>query len=212
MKDHSRLLHLPTTSCILALGVIGSMFAPVVYFDRLLWLLLQLFLMGGLASNYFDEIQGRPWHTSMPTNHLWIIGTMSSFAAIIIGIYIMAMVSGWFWIFTGLWEFFTLTYNLELFEGRLHNTTCTALSWGSICLGSYFIQATTITPLILAISCITGCIAAQGRNLYETAKPFYKDKHPASSAAHRHAWAQLKTLIVFLDLNALMMLILRLMI
>lgn len=209
LKDHFRLLHLPTTSCILAFGVIGSTFAPVIYLDRLLWILLKLFLIGGIAANYFDEIQGRPWHTVITKKHLWIIGVVSSFAAILVGIHLMSAVSWWFWIFIVIWGFFTFTYNLELFNGRFHNTTCIALSWGSICLGSYFIQSITVTPFILVVSFIAGCIAGQGRNLYETAKPFYKDKNPSSSATSRHAWTILKVLIVFIDIYAMMMLVWR---
>ena len=210
LKDYFRLLHLPTTSCILALGVIGSTCAPVSYLDRLLCVLLILCLIGGIAANYFDETQGRPWRTAIPKKHLWIIGTVSSFAAILIGIYLMLTVSWWFWIFIVLWEFLTLTYDLELFNGRFHNTTCIALSWGAICLGSYFIQSITVTPLILVVSFIAGCIAGQGRNLYEKAKSFYKDKNPSSSVTSRHAWTLLKALIVFIDIDAIMMLVWRL--
>jgi hypothetical protein len=210
LKDHFRLLHLPTTSCILALGVIGSTFASVIYLDKLLWVLLILFLIGGISANYFDEIQGRPWHTAIPEKHLWIIGAVSSFAAILIGIHIMLTVLWWFWMFIVLWGFFTLTYDLELFNGRFHNSICIALSWGSICLGSYVIQSVMVTPLILVVSFIAGCIAWQGRNLYEKAKPFYKDKSHSSTTTNRQAWTLLKALIVFLDIDAIITLVWRL--
>ena len=209
-KEYLTLLHLPTTSCILAFGVIGSAFAPVIHLDRLLWILVLLFLIGGVAANYFDEIRGRPWHTTMPEKHLWIIGIMSSFAAVLVSIHIMLTFSAWFWIFIVLWGFFTLTYNLELFHGRFHNTPCIVLSWGSICLGSYFVQSRTITPLMLIVSVIAGFIAGQGRDLYETAKPFSKDKDPSADATDRRAWTLLKALIVIIDVDAIIMLIWRL--
>lgn len=205
-KEYLKLLHLPTTSCILAFGIMGTMFAPVVYFDRFLLNLLQLFLIGGVSANYLDEIQGRPWHTRMPEKHLWIIATTSMLSAVLIGIHIMVTVSYWFGIFIVLWIFFTFTYDLELCNGYFHNTTCIALSWGSTCLGSYFIHNKTITPSILVFSIIAGSIAGQGRNLYERAKIYYKDKNSSASKKSRRAWTLLKTLIVFIDIYALIIL------
>lgn len=210
LREHLRLLHLPTTSCILAFAIIGSMAAPVVYLDRLLWLLLQLFLVGGVAANYFDEIKGRPWHTKMPEPHLWIIGFSALAASSLIGIYLTLTVAWWFWLFVVVWGFFAVAYDLELFNGRLHNTPSLALSWGSVCLGSYYLQSLTITPQILILSLITGCIAGRGRDLYEVAKPVCKDKNPAPNEASRFAWTLLKTQILFIDLLAMIKLMYRL--
>lgn len=186
------------------------MSAPVVYLDRLLWILLQLFLIGGVAANYFDEIQGRPWHTKMPETNLWIIGFSALSASSLIGIYLALTTAWWFLFFVAVWGFFAMAYDLELFNGRFHNTSSLSLSWGSVCLGSYYLQALAITPQILVLSLITGYIAGRGRALYELAKPFCKDKSPSSHEASRLAWRLLKTQILFMDFLAMTMLTYRL--
>ena len=210
LKEYITLLHLPTTSCILAFAIMGSVYAPVINLDRFVWILLQLFLMGGVAANYLDEIQGRPWHTKIPKTHLWIISLFSLIASNLIGIYLSITFAWWFWLFTVVWVFFTIAYDLELFNGRFHNTPSLALSWGSVCLGSYYLQSFTITPKILIVSLINGCLAGYGRNLYEVAKPFCKDKNPFSSEASRFAWTLLKKQILFVDILAVVMLTLKL--
>ena len=207
LEEYLRLLHLPTTSCILAFAVIGGTFAPIVYLDRLLWLLLELFLLGGVAANYFDEIQGRPWHTKILEIRLWIIGFLALFASSMIGIHLTLTVAPWFWVFVTIWAFFSLAYDLELFNGRFHNTRSLAISWGSVCLGSYYLQSLTLTPSALLLSIINGCAAGCGRELYEEAKPFYKDKDPRSLQASKSAWTLLKMQILSIDLYAVAKLI-----
>lgn len=210
MREYLRLLHLPTTSCILAFALIGSTSASVIYLDRLLWLLVQLFLIGGVAANYFDELIGRPWHTTMPRTHLWSIGFVALAASSFIGLYFAVTLSFEFSLFVILWAFITLAYDLELFNGRFHNTPSLALSWGSICLGSYYLQSLVITPRSLLLSTILGCIAGQGRNLYEEAKPYSRDGITSSPESTKFAWTLLKTLIVCIDVIALIMLSYRL--
>lgn len=210
MREYLRLLHLPTTSCILAFALMGSTSAPIIYFDRLLWLLIQLFLSGGIAANYFDELIGRPWHTTMPRIHLWSIGFVALAASSLIGLYFVVTLSFEFAIFVVLWAFFTLAYDLELFNGRFHNTPSLAFSWSSIYLGSYYLQSLTITPSSLLLSAVLGYIAGQGRNLYEEAKPFSKDRITSSPESTKSAWTLLKTLIIFINVIALIMLSYRL--
>lgn len=210
LREYLRLLHLPTTSCILAFAIMGSLLAPVVYLDRLLWILLQLFLVGGVAANYFDEIRGRPWHTTMSETYLWVIGFSSLSASSLIGIYLALTVARWFWLFVVVWGFFAIAYDLELFDGRFHNTPSLALSWGSICFGSYYLQNLTVTPQILILSLITGCVAGHGRGLYEVAKPVCKDKNSSSNETGQIAWTLLKTQILFINILATTLLMYRL--
>ena len=181
------------------------MSAPVVYLDRLLWVLLQLFLVGSVAANYFDEIRGRPWRTKMAETYLWAIGLLALSTSSLIGIYLTLTVAWWFWFFVAVWGFFAVAYGLELFDGRFHNTPFLALSWGSVCLGSYYLQSLTITPQILMVSLIAGCIAGRGRELYEAAKPVYRDKDPSAHEASRSTRI-LKVLILFIDIIAMTML------
>jgi hypothetical protein len=167
-------------------------------------------LIGGIAANYFDELIGRPWHTTMPRIHLWTIGFAALAASSAIGLYFAVTISFVFSLFVILWAFFTLAYDLELFNGRFHNTPTLALSWGSVFLGSYYLQSLVITPYSLLLSTILGYIAGQGRNLYEEAKPFSKDGITSSPDSTKFAWTLLKTLIICIDIIALTMLSYRL--
>jgi hypothetical protein len=210
LNEYFRLLHLPTTSCILAFAIIGSISAPIFYFDRLLLLLLQLFLVGGVSANFFDEIRGRPWHTTIPETHLWLIGISSLLLSNLIGLYLTLKVAWFFWIFSLIWSFFAIAYDLELFNGLFHNTPSLAISWGFVCLGSYYLQSLTITPQIIIISLVNGGIAGYGRELYEVAKPFGKDNDPFSSSESRVAWTLLHRQILIVNIIALTMLTYRL--
>jgi hypothetical protein len=167
-------------------------------------------LVGGVAANFFDEIKGRPWHTKIPETHLWSISIFSLFASNIIGLYLTLITASSFWIFNILWSFFAIVYDLELFNGYFHNTPSLALSWGSIYLGSNYLQSLKISPQILIISFIYGCVAGYGRELYEVGKAFGKDKNPSSSKTSRLAWTLLNRHILLLDIFAFAMLIYRL--
>jgi 4-hydroxybenzoate polyprenyltransferase len=175
-----------------------------------LWLLLQLFLGGGVAANYFDEIQGRPWHTKISETKLWIIGFLSLAASLLIGIYLAWTFAPWFGLFVIVWGFITITYDLELFNGWFHNTSSLAVSWATVCLGSYYLQSLTVTPHILLVSLCTGIIAGQGRDLYQVAKDVVKNKNPHATKTSHFAWADLKTLIAVIDGIAITMLTFRL--
>jgi len=82
------LLHLPTTSCILAFVTLGAVIAPIFNASIFLLTLLYFFLGSGIASNYYDELLDRPWKTTVPSKYLWIIGTISLTLSIVIGIYL----------------------------------------------------------------------------------------------------------------------------
>jgi hypothetical protein len=185
------------------------MFSPNFYVDRFVLQILQIFLVGGVAANYFDEIIGRPWHTEMPERYLWFIGTLTLIASNVIGIYLSLTVSSGYMIFSLIWSFFAVAYDLELFNGMFHNTISLAFCWGSVCLGGYYLQSLKITSQIMCISIISGLIAGKGRILYETSKAFHKDKDLSDSYG-RAAWTLLKRQIIYIDFIALAMLLYRL--
>jgi hypothetical protein len=163
-------------------------------------------MVGGVSANFFDEIQGRPWHTTIPETHLWIIGFSSLFISNLIGLYLTLTVAWFFWFFSLVWSFFAISYDLELFNGFFHNTPSLAMSWGFVCLGSYYLQSLQITPQILILSLVNGCIAGYGRELYEVAKPYGKDNDPFSSSESRLAWTLLQRQILIINIIALTLL------
>ena len=167
-------------------------------------------MMGGVSANFFDEIQGRPWHTTIPKSHLWIVGFLSLGLSNLIGLYLTLNVAGYFWVFSVVWSFFVITYDLELFNGFFHNTPSLALSWGLVCLGSYYLQTQLITPSILIISFVNGFIAGFGRELYEIAKPYSKDNNPFASEESRNASTLLQRQILIINSIAFVLLTYRL--
>ena len=166
--------------------------------------------MGGISANFFDEIKGRPWHTTIPENHLWIVGFISLVLSNLIGLYLTVNIAEFFWFFSIVWSFFTVTYDLELFHGFFHNSPSLALSWGCVCLGSYYLQSLRITPQILIISLVYGSIAGYGRELYELAKPFSKDNDPFASEESRYASSLLQRQILIINMIAIFLLTYRL--
>jgi hypothetical protein len=187
----------------------GGISTQSINIDVLILILLQLFFVGGVAANYFDEIKGRPWHTTIPELHLWTIGLLGLIASIVIGIYLMLTVTVWFGFFIAIWVFFSITYDLELFKGRFHNDFSLALSGGSVYLGSYFLQSSRITIQIIFLSFIISLIARYGRKLYEGAKPLCKDKKQFPNTQEREAWSSLKIHILFIDIIAIAILVYR---
>ena len=169
-------------------------------------------MVGGVSANFLDEIQGRPWHTTIPETHLWIVSFSSLLISNLIGLYLTLNVAPFFWFFSLVWSFFAITYDLELFNGFFHNTPSLALSWGLVCLGSYYLQSLTITPPILIISIVNGCIAGYGRELYEVAKQYSKDNDPLSSEGTRFTWILLQRQIMLINIIALALLTYRLLI
>jgi len=210
LREYLRLLHVPTTSSLLAIALLGSASAPEFHVDRLPGLLLQLFLVGGVAANYFDELVGRPWHTTMPRTHLWAIGVTALAASSGLGLYFAATVALEYALFVALWAFFALAYDLELFHGWFHNTPALAVSWGSVCLGSSYLHSRTVTPYGLLLAAILGGIAGQGRDLYEDAKPYSKDGVTSSPASTKRAYTLLTISIACIDLIAVLMVAYRL--
>ena len=59
---------------------------------------------------------------------------------------------------------------------------------------------------VLVTSFLVGCIAGRGRNLYEVAKPFGKDRSLVAKSS-RLSWLLLNMLIIFVDVYAATMLV-----
>lgn len=203
IKEWLTLLHIPTTSSLLALIVVGMSTPPSVNLEWLVWLLLEAFLMVGVASNCFDEIRGRPWKTSIPSCDLWSIALGGYLLSTAIGVYLASRVGSWFLLFVGAWCFLVPAYSLELFGGRLHNewTIGLAVFLSSLC--SALIQSPVLTPQRLVISTVCAAIGFQGRRLYEKGKAAGKDH--AGDAAARKYWHAMSVGVFFIDITAVIL-------
>jgi hypothetical protein len=150
-RDYVTLLHPPYTAWHLAYVVIGASLAPELSLSRLLPTLAAFFLAVGVAAHALDELRGRPLRTAIPDRILATLAGVALVGAAAIGIFGAVTVDGWIAAFVVFGVFAALTYNLELFGGRVHGDFTFALFWGAFpVLTAYFAAAETIRPEALA--------------------------------------------------------------
>jgi hypothetical protein len=145
-RDYVTLLHPPYTAWHLSYVVIGATLAPHVHWDRLGAALAAFFLALGIAAHALDELNGRPLATQIPERLLVTLTIVSLGGAVAIGLAGAVGFDLWLLVFVALGAALVPAYNLELFDGRLHNDATFALAWGAFpLLTAYFACAGTIT-------------------------------------------------------------------
>jgi hypothetical protein len=157
-RDVWALLHPPYTAWHLSYVVIGAGLAPRVSSFRLAATLVAFFLAVGISAHAFDELNGRPLRTSIPSWVLKAGGAAGLAGAVGLGFAGLPIV-GWGLVpLMALGVLFVFAYNLELLGGRLHGDFWFALSWGAFpLLTAYFAQAGSIS--IGAIAAAAGAFA-----------------------------------------------------
>ena len=199
-SDYATLLHLPFSSIVISFLVFGATMAKTIYADRLVLSALGVFfaLQG---AHYLDEIKGHHWGTKIPDKTLYIVGFTSLAVGALVGIYLALRVNLWILAFVPPLVFFPVVYNLELWEEKFHNTLWFGVSWGGlVCLGSYFLQSSTIDLFSILMSIAIGVNSASILILYEGTKV---------EKTRALAWNVLKGLVLFWNLLALAMLVLK---
>jgi len=144
-RDWWTLLHPPYTAWHLAYVAIGAALAPRLDGGRLVATLLAFFAAVGVGAHALDELHGRPLHTRIPTRTLEVAAAAGLVAAVGLGIAGVAVV-GWPLVpFVLLGPVLALSYNLELFGGRLHTDLGFAAAWGAFpVLTAYVAQTGTL--------------------------------------------------------------------
>lgn len=141
-RDFLTLLHPPYTAWHLSYVAIGAATAPHVYGYRLVWTLVAFLLGVGVAAHALDELHGRPLLTGLSSRSLVLLASVSLTGAIAVGTVGALSISLWLFVFVAAGTLFTLAYNLELFEGRMHSDLWFAFSWGAFpALTAFFVQA-----------------------------------------------------------------------
>jgi len=115
------------------LGVRGdrSLLGAHVRLTRLLPTIAAFFLAVGLAAHAFDELNGRPLRTRIPSSTLIGVAAIALGGSIGLGIVGIGQV-GWVLIpFLVVGPVLVLAYNFELFGGVLHNDLTFAAAWGA---------------------------------------------------------------------------------
>jgi hypothetical protein len=145
-RDYVTLLHWPYTLWNLSYVCIGAALAPEWLPLRLGAGLVSFFLGLGIAAHAFDELQGRPLGTEIPTRVLWGLAAGSLAGAVGIGIAAAVAWTPWLLVFVAFGGFMVVAYNLELFGGRFHGDWWLAVAWGATpVLAAYFAAAEELT-------------------------------------------------------------------
>lgn len=152
------LLFLPYTGMVLSYVVIGSMLAPVIYWDRVAAGVVVYFLGLGIAAHALDAVGSKkvkPWGEHFTTRQLWLMAASSLILAYGIAAYYMVRYVPLLWVIAVLEGFFVFAYNLEWFNGRFHTDGWFAFSWGVLpVMAGYILQTNrpSWTALLAALS------------------------------------------------------------
>jgi hypothetical protein len=149
-RDYLTLLHPPYTAWHLSYVAIGACLAPTFHGDRLGAALAAFFLALGVGAHALDELQGRPLQTRIPDRTLLVLTIVSVVGAVAIGIAGALLFDPWLLVFVVVGALLVPVYNLELFDGAIHNGPGFALAWGAFpLLTGYFACAETISWVAL---------------------------------------------------------------
>jgi hypothetical protein len=90
--------------------------------------LLAFFLAVGVASHAFDELQGRPLGTRIPSSVLLGVGSLALVGAVALGVLAAAQLGPWFLVLVAIGAALVVSYGLEI--PIVHSDVGFALAWG----------------------------------------------------------------------------------
>jgi len=127
-RDYWTLLHPPYTLWHLSYVLLGAALAPMPDPRIVAGSLLAFFLAVGIASHSFDELQGRPLGTRIPSSVLFGLGLLGLIGAVALGIVAASMLGPWFLALVAVGAALVISYGLEL--PIVHSDIGFALAWG----------------------------------------------------------------------------------
>ncbi|HVD30832.1 MAG TPA: class I SAM-dependent methyltransferase [Methylomirabilota bacterium] len=127
-RDYWTLLHPPYTAWHLSYVLLGAALAPMPDPPIVAGALVAFFLAVGVAAHSFDELQGRPLGTRIPTSVLVALGSLGLIGAIALGIVAAAMLGPWFLVLVVIGAALVVSYGLEL--PIVHSDVGFAIAWG----------------------------------------------------------------------------------
>jgi ubiquinone/menaquinone biosynthesis methyltransferase len=127
-RDYWTLLHPPYTLWHLSYVVLGAALAPMPDPRIVAGALLAFFLAVGVASHSFDELQGRPLGTRIPSAVLLALGSIGLAGAVALGIVAASMLGPWFLALVAIGAALVVSYGLEI--PIVHSDLGFALAWG----------------------------------------------------------------------------------
>jgi len=152
IRDYWTLLHPPYTLWHLSYVLLGAALAPMPDPRVVAGALLAFFLAVGVASHSFDELQGRPLGTQIPSGVLVALGTLALGGAVALGAVAAAQIGLWFLVLVALGAALVISYGLEI--PIVHSDVGFALAWGGfpVVAGA----AANGAPLVATIAAAVG--------------------------------------------------------
>src|SRR5436190_6283745 len=161
-RDYWTLLHPPYTLWHLSYVLLGAALAPMPDPRIVAGALVAFFLAVGVASHAFDELQGRPLGTRIPSSVLLALGSLALIGAVALGIAAAAMLGPWFLPIVVIGALLVVSYGLEI--PIVHSDIGFALAWGGFpVLASAAANGAAPLPTIVAAVGATLLSLAQRR-------------------------------------------------
>jgi len=111
--------------------------------------LLAFFLAVGVASHAFDELQGRPLGTRIPSSVLLAMGSLGLIGAVALGIVAASQVGLWFLVLVAIGAALVISYGLEI--PIVHSEIGFALAWGGFpVIASAAANGAPVVPTVAA--------------------------------------------------------------
>lgn len=170
-RDWWTLLHPPYTAWHLSYVVVGACLAPEVRLSRLLATLGAFFLAVGLAAHAYDELDGRPLGTTIPSSMLVAVCVIGLVGAVALGAVGVVEVGPVLIPFIVVGPVLVVAYNSGAFGGVVHTDVGFALCWGAFpLLSAYAAQAGTVSLGAMAAACGATALSFAQRRLSTPAR------------------------------------------
>ena len=128
-RDYWTLLHPPYTIWHLSYVLLGAALAPAPDPKVVAGAMVAFGLAVGVGSHAFDELQGRPLRTKIPSPVLVVMGSAALLVAVAIGLLGAGMFGPFFLVFVAAGASIVLLYGLEV--RPVHSDVGFALGWGA---------------------------------------------------------------------------------
>lgn len=195
-------------------AVIGSMLAPVIYYDRVIGIAIIYLLALGISGHALDAAfssEIKPWGNFLSKYQLIRIAMIALIPVVILSNYYIWQ-TPLLLVFAILETFFLFAYNMEFFDGKFHTDKLFAFSWATLPLmAGYVIQTNTLSWLVVASSIaawLTAYIEINASRPYKSImRSLNKDKY---GIVYLHYEYILKSIVLLVILVAAIMVVTRL--
>ena len=149
LRDYWTLLHPPYTVWHLSYVLLGAALATHPDPRFVIGAVVAFFLAVGVASHSFDELQGRPLGTLIPSSVLIALGSLGLIGAVALGIVAASQVGLWFLVLVAIGAVLVISYGLEI--PIVHSDVGFALAWGGFpVIASAAANGAPVVPTVAA--------------------------------------------------------------